>query len=206
MSRDDIGMYAKATMYHYTKDGDRDKIGSVFNNIAFNVDNTQAVFATAMDDIMYIYDAKREKSEAYTVLDVQGGGTMSPVCDDALYGYGYIERTGAWSYWGETTHAYMYFVRFTNAKDLKKCFYTRTRGSDTLYGLWAIDGDRTGILLSGLMFLDWFILFLGIRESTNLRRLLTGILGGFGYTTLHLYFYSWLVRLLRRERNLASHI
>lgn len=133
--------WGKATMYHYTKDGDRDKIGIVYSNIAFNIDNTQAVFAAAMDDTMYIYDAKKEKSETYTVLDVQGGATMSPVCDDALYGYGILERSRDWNAFGEDYYTYLYVVCFTDTKDLKRCFYTQMRGTSNPYGLWAISGD-----------------------------------------------------------------
>lgn len=31
-----------------------------------------------------------------------------------------------------------------------------------------------------IMFIDWFIQYLDIKESTNVRRLITGILGGYG--------------------------
>ena len=31
-----------------------------------------------------------------------------------------------------------------------------------------------------IMLLDWLIQFFGIKESTNIRRLMTGILGGYG--------------------------
>ena len=46
------------------------------------------------------------------------------------------------------------------------------------------------------MFLDWLLQFLKIRPSTNLRRLLTGMIGGFGWTYIHLYFYRFVWRLL----------
>ncbi len=36
------------------------------------------------------------------------------------------------------------------------------------------------IILCLIMFSDWFIQYLKIRESTNVRRLITGILGGYG--------------------------
>lgn len=38
----------------------------------------------------------------------------------------------------------------------------------------------------GIMFADWLIQHLKIRSSTNIRRLITGILGGFGLFTLEL--------------------
>ena len=57
------------------------------------------------------------------------------------------------------------------------------------------------LLLSGIMFLDWFLQYKGIRESTNPRRLITGLLGGFGYSTLHLYFYRFIFdKLFRKNR------
>ena len=39
------------------------------------------------------------------------------------------------------------------------------------------------IFAMAVMLFDWLIQFLGIRESTNLRRLFTGILGGYGVMT-----------------------
>ena len=55
---------------------------------------------------------------------------------------------------------------------------------------------RIALLLSFVMFLDWLLQFLKIRPSTNLRRLLTGMIGGFGWTYIHLYFYRFVWRLL----------
>lgn len=52
------------------------------------------------------------------------------------------------------------------------------------------------IAFSGVMFMDWLAQFLKIKESTNFRRFLTGLFGGFGYTTLHLYLYWYLIKKL----------
>ncbi len=41
-----------------------------------------------------------------------------------------------------------------------------------------------------VMFLDWFIQWTGIRKSTNIRRLVTGLVGGYGCMTLQLYLYK----------------
>ena len=49
--------------------------------------------------------------------------------------------------------------------------------------------------LSSVMLLDWGVQFLHIRESTNPRRLITGIIGGFGVTTLYMYLYLAIYRL-----------
>lgn len=40
------------------------------------------------------------------------------------------------------------------------------------------------LLFCACMFLDWFIQYMGWKESTNWRRLITGLLGGYGYFTL----------------------
>lgn len=49
------------------------------------------------------------------------------------------------------------------------------------------------IFMCAIMFFDWFIQRIGIRESTNIRRLLTGLVGGFGFMTLQLYAYRSVV-------------
>lgn len=48
------------------------------------------------------------------------------------------------------------------------------------------------LALSFIMLLDWTIQTAGIKKSTNLRRFITGILGGFGYSTLWYYFIIFL--------------
>ena len=48
------------------------------------------------------------------------------------------------------------------------------------------------VALSSVMLFDWGIQYLKIKESTNIRRLVTGLIGGFGYTTLHLHFYCYI--------------
>jgi uncharacterized membrane protein len=50
-----------------------------------------------------------------------------------------------------------------------------------------------------IMFADWLIQYLNIRESTNVRRLITGVIGGYSLTTLYctgikhlIQFFSFL--------------
>lgn len=54
--------------------------------------------------------------------------------------------------------------------------------------------------MSLVMFLDWFIQRIGVKESTNTRRLLTGLAGGYGVMTLQLYMYravvGWIVNVV----------
>ena len=53
------------------------------------------------------------------------------------------------------------------------------------------------VALSSVMLFDWGIQYLKIKESTNIRRLVTGLIGGFGYTTLHLHFYRYILKILK---------
>ena len=53
------------------------------------------------------------------------------------------------------------------------------------------------VALSSVMLFDWGIQYLKIKESTNIRRLVTGLIGGFGYTTLHLHFYCYIFKKLK---------
>lgn len=49
------------------------------------------------------------------------------------------------------------------------------------------------IFMSSIMFFDWFLQYIKIKQSTNRRRLLTGLIGGLGWGTLHMYFYLFLL-------------
>jgi uncharacterized membrane protein len=46
------------------------------------------------------------------------------------------------------------------------------------------------------MFLDWLIQFLGILNSTNARRLITGILGGYAVVGILFNLISYSIKLL----------
>lgn len=52
------------------------------------------------------------------------------------------------------------------------------------------------LVFCGIMFLDWLIQYLNICVSTNPRRLITGILGGFGLLKLELIVLIFLGRYL----------
>ncbi|MDR0916575.1 MAG: DUF2085 domain-containing protein [Oscillospiraceae bacterium] len=43
------------------------------------------------------------------------------------------------------------------------------------------------------MFLDWGLQYLKIKESTNIRRLITGLLGGYGLVYIVLWLIFWLI-------------
>lgn len=60
------------------------------------------------------------------------------------------------------------------------------------------------ISMSSVMLIDWSLQYMKIKESTNTRRLITGLIGGFGYSTIHLYFY-WYVYKKIKELCLSSH-
>lgn len=42
------------------------------------------------------------------------------------------------------------------------------------------------VILCAVMFLDWMVQHLKICESTNIRRLITGIMGGFGLFSVYI--------------------
>lgn len=52
------------------------------------------------------------------------------------------------------------------------------------------------VLLCTIMFVDWLIQRVGILASTNIRRLITGVLGGLGCMTVQLYCYIFAVRAI----------
>ena len=51
--------------------------------------------------------------------------------------------------------------------------------------------------LCAIMFFDWYIQYLKIRESTNVRRLITGILCGFGLMSLEIQIIGVLILFLK---------
>lgn len=53
------------------------------------------------------------------------------------------------------------------------------------------------IVLLLVMGLDWFIQYVNILKSTNMRRLATGLLGGFGLTGIYYYIIVNLIKLLQ---------
>lgn len=53
------------------------------------------------------------------------------------------------------------------------------------------------IAMSGVMLTDWLLQYFDILASTNRRRLITGLIGGFGYSTLHLYAYKFIFDQIR---------
>jgi uncharacterized membrane protein len=48
----------------------------------------------------------------------------------------------------------------------------------------------------GVIFVDWLIQHLGIRESTNTRRLITGIIGGYAVTTIYCSAIKYAVLMI----------
>ncbi len=52
----------------------------------------------------------------------------------------------------------------------------------------------------GVMGADWMIQEAGIKESTNPRRFVTGILGGFGLFNLYCIAFHRLFCFIRRHR------
>ncbi len=49
---------------------------------------------------------------------------------------------------------------------------------------------KTAFAGCAVMFIDWLLQELGIKESTNKRRLVTGVLGGFGFSFICLCMFK----------------
>lgn len=52
---------------------------------------------------------------------------------------------------------------------------------------------KINIIFLTIMFLDWFIQFLQIKESNNIRRLITGIFGGYGAIGVFINMVGYLL-------------
>lgn len=57
------------------------------------------------------------------------------------------------------------------------------------------------VLFLTVMFSDWLIQFLKIRQSTNLRRFITGILGGIGITAL---FVRLIIKCISKLKGISK--
>ncbi|MBQ4104893.1 MAG: DUF2085 domain-containing protein [Clostridia bacterium] len=53
-----------------------------------------------------------------------------------------------------------------------------------------------GVFFCAVMFFDWFIQRMSILHSTNIRRLITGMLCGFGLMHLYLMFIVFLLNTI----------
>lgn len=55
----------------------------------------------------------------------------------------------------------------------------------------------TYIVLCAVMFVDWYIQYLKIKTSTNIRRFISGTLGGFGLMSLELVALEFIISFLK---------
>lgn len=53
-----------------------------------------------------------------------------------------------------------------------------------------------GIICCCIMFWDWLIQFIKIKESTNVRRFITGILGGYGLITCEFNMILFILQII----------
>lgn len=49
------------------------------------------------------------------------------------------------------------------------------------------------IIGCAVMFIDWYIQFIGIRKSTNIRRLITGIIGGYSIAAFFCMIIKYII-------------
>ncbi len=50
-----------------------------------------------------------------------------------------------------------------------------------------------------IMFFDWLIQFMGIKKSSNLRRLITGIIGGIGVMSIEIYALLVIINFISEK-------
>ena len=48
-----------------------------------------------------------------------------------------------------------------------------------------------------LMLLDWGVQAMKLKESTNIRRLITGLFGGYGFMSMQLWFATVVIQYVR---------
>jgi uncharacterized membrane protein len=111
-------------------------------------------------------------------------------------------RWKKWMKWGEKTGCHQMPERsfFINGYQMPLC--SRCFGVIIGYILaipvFLVMGFIKSLSIAGclIMFADWFLQFVGIRKSTNTRRLITGIPGGFGIMSIQLNIIKKLIQRL----------
>lgn len=61
--------------------------------------------------------------------------------------------------------------------------------------------NKISILFLFSMGLDWVMQAVHIRQSTNIRRFITGFFGGLGLFSLYINFFKYGVRILKGYKN-----
>lgn len=62
-------------------------------------------------------------------------------------------------------------------------------------------GFLPAIILAAIMGLDWLVQFAKIKESTNIRRLITGLAGGAGLTYVYFRVIKFTIELIKNYLN-----
>lgn len=66
-------------------------------------------------------------------------------------------------------------------------------------GFFLLGFSKLFSLLGGIvLFMDWFLQKADLKESTNRRRLITGIMGGYGIMSAQLFLINKAVRFFLR--------
>ncbi|MDF2612017.1 MAG: hypothetical protein K0R92_3491 [Lachnospiraceae bacterium] len=111
-------------------------------------------------------------------------------------------RWKKWMQWGEKTGCHQmpersFFINGYQMPLCSRCFGVII-GYILAIPIFLVMGFIKSLSFAGclIMFVDWFIQFVGIRKSTNTRRLITGIPGGFGIMSIQLNFIKKLIQRL----------
>lgn len=65
-----------------------------------------------------------------------------------------------------------------------------------LAGFKVVLNPISGIIMLSIMGADWLLQRLGIKQSTNFRRFITGIIGGFGLFTLYFNIGIFIFKII----------
>lgn len=62
----------------------------------------------------------------------------------------------------------------------------------------------TAVLCCETTMLDWSLQYSGVKKSTNKRRLVTGLLGGFGLAVIYVNIIRFVIKKIRRSENVRN--
>jgi uncharacterized membrane protein len=108
-------------------------------------------------------------------------------------------RWKKWMQWGEKTGCHQmaersFFISGYQMPLCSRCFGVII-GYILAIPVFLVMGFIKSLSIAGglIMFADWFLQFVGTCKSTNIRRLITGILGGYGIMSIQLNLIKKLI-------------
>lgn len=114
------------------------------------------------------------------------------------------QRWKKWMAWGERTGCHQLPSRSLFFRGYQFPVCARCTGVIIGYiiaaPLYVITGVKCLLALAGgvCMLTDWLLQYFHVRTSTNKRRLITGILGGYGIMSLQLSVFVGILKMCKR--------